>query len=413
MDRPATAGASRKRLLIVGPLVILSIVWISFAFFRLSAAEASVSRERLIIGTVERGEFVRDVTATGRVVAAISPTLYSTAAGTVTFEVKSGTSVEKDQVLAVIDSPEIGNLLQQEESVLQHLKIDDGRELIQSKIKQLQNAKTIDLAKIRLAAADREKRRAESAWERKAINAIDFEKAHDELENAALEYEHAKADAGLSKESMSFEIRTRALAVERQQLRVDNLKREVDELSVRSPVDGVVGNLLVDQKATVAENQAVLSVVDLTVFEVEIRIAESFADDLTIGMITENRIDGKMWEGRLVAISPEIVNNQVICRVSFSGERPESLRANQRVSTRVVLERRDDVLMLKRGQFVSETGGRIAYKIRDGIAYRTALGIGARSISHIEILEGAAEGEQIIVSSIAAFKNSETVLITQ
>ncbi|MFT5521662.1 MAG: HlyD family secretion protein [Enterobacterales bacterium] len=77
-----------------------------------------------------------------------------------------------------------------------------------------------------------------------------------------------------------------------------------------------------------------------------------------------------------------------------------------------MMEERDDVLMLRRGQFVSETGGRIAYKIDEDIAYRTALEVGARSLSHIEILQGAEVGDQIILSSLASFGESDTVLIT-
>ena len=411
---PSTAKNVNRTRLVIGISVVLVIIFlISFIFNRWSSAEAVISHDRLIIAKVERGKFIRDISANGQVVAAISPTLYSTATGTVTFNVNSGARVVKDQILAVIDSPETRNLLEQEEATLQSLEIDYEREQIQSKIQQLQNSKTIDLAKVSLTSANREMRRAEAAWKQKNISAIDHEKAQDELENAELEFNHAKADAQLNNESLNFEVRTSALLVERQKLQVANLKREVDELSIRSPVNGIVGNLLIDQKSNVSENQAILSVVDLTVFEVEIQVAESYADELNIGMVTEIRIDGKLWNGQLVAISPEIINNQVTGRVSFIENKPTSLRSNQRVSTRIILEERENVLMLRRGQFVSETGGKIAYKVDNDIAYRSPLMIGAKSISHIEILEGAVEGEQIIISSIASFNDSETVLITQ
>ena len=413
MQQPKGQAANRTRLLIVIPLSLMLIYALITIFNRLGLAEAAISRERLIIATVERGKFVRDISATGQVVAAISPTLYSTATGTVTFKVKSGTQVDVGQVLAIIDSPETRNLLQQEEATFEALTTEFDREQIQSKIQQLQNSKTIDLTKIRLTAAKREMRRAEAAWKQKNISAIDYEKAQDDLENAELEFKHAQADALLDDERLEFEVRTKSLQVERQKLQVANLSREVDELSIRSPVNGIVGNLLIDQKSNVAANTAVLSVVDLTIFEVEIQIAESYADELGIGMETEIRIDGQLWNGQLVAISPEIINNQVTGRVSFIGDKPTSLRANQRASTRILLEERDDVLMLRRGQFVSETGGKIAYRIRDDIAYRSQLEIGSRSITHIEILSGAEQDEQFIISSLVSFKDSETVLITE
>ena len=412
MDNEEAIKGKRTKIIIAISATLVVFLLLVNTFSRWNKAEAAISRDRIIIGTVERGNFVRDISANGQVVAAISPTLYSTGTGTVTFNVKSGTQVTEQQILAVIDSPETRNLLEQERSTLQSLEIEYERERIQSKIQQLQNSKTIDLAKVRLTAAERELRRSKAAWQQKNISAIDYEKSQDDLENAKLEYTHANADAKLSNESLDFEVRTRALLVDRQKLQVANQQRKVDDLSIRSPVNGIVGNLLIDQKSNVSGNQAILSVVDLTKFEIEIQIAESYADDISIGMHTEIRIDGQLLQGQLISISPEIINNQVTSRVSFIGVSPTNLRANQRVAARIIMEERDDVLMLRRGQFVSETGGRIAYKIDEDIAYRTALEVGARSLSHIEILQGAEVGDQIILSSLASFGESDTVLIT-
>jgi HlyD family secretion protein len=87
---------------IVGALVLLVPPLLN----SLSAAR-SVSRERLSIATVERGDFTRDIAAEGRVVAAVSPTLYAPAAGSVHFVVQAGHAVEKGQVLGHVDSPEL------------------------------------------------------------------------------------------------------------------------------------------------------------------------------------------------------------------------------------------------------------------------------------------------------------------
>ena len=51
------------------------------------SAEASVSADRVRTALVNRGDLVRDLNVQGRVVAAVSPTLYSPATGTVTLAV--------------------------------------------------------------------------------------------------------------------------------------------------------------------------------------------------------------------------------------------------------------------------------------------------------------------------------------
>jgi biotin carboxyl carrier protein len=71
----------------------------------LASTAKSVDRSQLTIATVTRGTFTREVAADGQVIAAVSPTLYSTATGTVTLKVHAGDAVSKGETMAVLDSP--------------------------------------------------------------------------------------------------------------------------------------------------------------------------------------------------------------------------------------------------------------------------------------------------------------------
>lgn len=403
-----------RKLLIASCVLLVAIVigWLSVPIVqRWSQAQISVDAGRLRMSEVLRGDFVRDVSVQGRVVAAVSPTLYATQNGTITFEVESGDSVHGGEVLARIESPELENRLLQEQSRLSSLEIELQRQRITTRQQQLENQKSQDSAAISLKAARRELTRAERAYEQGAITEVDYEKARDDLETAELLHNHSLMDTELDNERLEFELQTTRLAREQQQLLVDDLARQVNELVIESPVSGIVGNLLVDQKTNVARNQPVLSVVDLTAFEVEIQIPESYADDLAIGMQAEVRAGSDVQKATLVAVSPEIIDNQVTGRVRFSGEPPLGLRQNQRLTTRILLEEKFNVVMVQRGQFIDSGNGRVAYVLEDGIAYRRPILIGATSLSHVEILEGLQPGDRIVISSTEIFNSAETVLV--
>lgn len=373
----------------------------------------TVPLERLRIAEVTRGDLVRDVSVQGRVVAAVSPTLYAPAPGTITLEVEAGSAVTVGQVLATIDSPELDNELQQALSTLQQQSVELDRQRIESRQLALEKRKAADLAKVALIAAEREKRRADRAKEKSVIPEADYEKAQDDLQNAELAHQHAIADADLFDERLAFELRAGELALQRQQLWVDELQRQVDGLSLRSPVDGIVGDLLVDQKAAVSRDMPVMAVVDLTRFEIDAQIPESYADDLALGMPAEVNVGGSLYAGQLVAVSPEIVANQVSTRIRFAADQPPNLRQNQRLMTRVLIEERPDVLMLQRGQFLDSGGGRIAYVLDgEGLAHRRSITIGARSLSNVQIESGLDEGESVVISSIEPFAGADTVLVT-
>jgi HlyD family secretion protein len=72
-----------------------------------SATEHTVARERLRFATVTEGPFVRDVSAQGTVVAAVSPTLFAVAPGNISYAVRAGDTVKTGQVLGTLASPSL------------------------------------------------------------------------------------------------------------------------------------------------------------------------------------------------------------------------------------------------------------------------------------------------------------------
>lgn len=395
-------------------LVVITLIWMALpSFQRWSSASVTVPLERIRIASVVRADLVRDVSVQGRVVAAVSPTLYATAPGRITLLVEAGANVEKGEILATIDSPELASRLRQVQATLDQQSMELERQRIESRQSALDKRKAADLADVELVAAKREKRRADAAHERRVISIIDFEKAQDDLRKAELAHQHAVADADLFAERLAFEIKASELSRDRQQIIVADLQRQVDDLSISSPVSGIVGDLLVSQRAAVSRDTPVMAVVDLSQFVIDALVPESYADDLAIGMHAEILVAGKVYAGQLVAVSPEIVANQVRSRIRFSDEMPGNIRQNQRLTTRILLEERPAVLTLQRGQFLESGGGRIAYLVHDeGFAERREIKIGGRSLSAVEIESGLEEGDNVIISSIEQFGGADRIYIS-
>ena len=405
----------RRRILAgaTAVIIIASLLFLAPWAERWATATISVPFDRIRTATVTRGDLVSDVSVQGRVVAAVSPTLYATESGSITLHVEAGAQVVAGQVLATVASPDLASALQQAESALEQRRMELERQRIESKQQALEKRKAADLADVALVAARREKRRADDAHERGVIPDIDFEKAQDELRNAELAYEHAVADADLFDERLAFELRASEYDVGRQELVVEDLRRQLDQLSIKSPVDGIVGDLLVDQKAAVSRDMPVMAVVDLSRFEIDAQIPESYADDLAVGMQVEILVAGEAYPGRLVAVSPEIVGSQVASRIRFESDMPANLRQNQRLTTRILLAEHPDVLLVQRGQFLDSGSGRIAYVVtEDRVARRRQIETGARSLGAVEVLSGLEPGETIVISNLDPFRGADTVLLT-
>ena len=401
----------RQRWLLGGALGVALLLATSWLVSGWAAGSSSFDADSVRIATVARGDLVRDITAEGRVIAANSPTLYAVAGGTVDLAVVAGDAVKQGDVLATIDSPELRSRLAQEEATLAGLQAEAGRAALDAQVARSAARQALDQAEIDRQAAARDLERNRRAFAGGAIAQVDVARAEDALKGAELGVEHARRAYALQGEGAGLETRNRQLLADRQRAVVAELQRQVDALTIRSPFDGQVGQVLVDQRANVAANAPVLGVVDLGEFEVETRVPESFARDLAIGMPAQLTGGGNTYPAEVSAVSPEVVNGEVTARLRFTGDAPPALRQNQRLGVRVLLDTRENVLMVERGPFLEQGGGRFAYVMDGSTAVRTPVQAGATSLGAVEIVSGASEGDRIVVSGSDQFGNADRVKI--
>ena len=414
---PVRASAARRRLrdprLVAaasGAVLLGVAAWVALGW---SSGGRSHDASRLRIAEVVRGDLVRDLSADGRVIAANSPTLYAIAGGTVALRVVAGDAVSAGQELAVIDSPELRSRLVQEESTLASLQGEASRAVLDARLTRSDAQKLLDQALIDRVAAERDVERYKRAFEGGAVSRNDYDRALDGLKKAEVGVAAARQDFALQGQGAGIDAGNKRLLAERQQAVVDELRRQVDALTLRAPFDGQVGQVQVAQGTSVAANGPVLGVVDLSQFEVEIKVPESFARDLGIGMPAEVTSAGRQWPAEIAAVSPEVVNGEVNARLRFpEGGQPPGLRQNQRLSARIVLDTREDVLMVERGPFLEQEGGRFAYVVEGGSAQRRPIQAGASSLSAVEIVSGLQAGERIVVSGSDQFQQADRVRIS-
>jgi HlyD family secretion protein len=390
-----------------GIILALLLGWLVRAW---SNSNHIIAADRLRIVTVASGHFVRDVAAQGTVIAAVNPTLFAIARGTISYSVQAGDTVIKGQVLATIESPELNNEYQREQATLDSLNAALSRQEVEIRRQLLTSKQQADLAQVAITAAERELKRAQWAWDQRAMSERDYRRAIDDVATAKLNFEHARDTAGLERDSVVLDLKTRTLDRNRQSLVVENLKRRVAELNVRSPVNGMVANLGQAEKARIAESAPVVTVVDLTAFELEFQVAETYARDIKSGMTAEITLNGRIQPGIVTAISPEVRQSQVTGRVRFSGGQPPGLRQNERASVRIVLDERDHVMRFEHGPVIDE-GTHAVYVVRGDHAVRTPVQLGAASVSEIEVLHGLAAGDRVIVSDARDFNDAPDLLI--
>jgi HlyD family secretion protein len=390
-----------KRYLLIAAFVISAIAsaWLLAPWLR---AGAGVSSNTLRFAEVSAGVFVADTSGYAQVVAARAPMLYAVAEGSVRYQVEPGQSVQQGDVLALIDSPALQANLAQEQSAMDAAVAEADRQRVANQRALLEKQRSRDQAVIAETAALREQQRAERAYALQAISEVDFLRAKDALAAARITVQHANRDMSLEQQSLALELNNRISLVARQRSIVEALQTQVAALSIRAPFAGVVGNRAAAERAQLGKDAAVISVVDLGEFELDLSVGEIYSPLLRTGLQANIERDGKNYAGIVRSVSPEVINGQISLRVRFQDGKPKDLKQNQRLLTRIEFERRERALSMPRGAYLDELNGKSIWLRRERVLQRVPIEIGAIGAERVEVLNGLKAGDVVVVSSVEA-----------
>ncbi|MEM7362619.1 MAG: HlyD family efflux transporter periplasmic adaptor subunit [Pseudomonadota bacterium] len=375
-------------------------------------ADNFFDRSKARTAVVDRGHYERSISVEGNVVAMFAPTLYAEANGVVSLLVEEGDTVIGGQSLASVDNPELVNQLKREVAALrlQEVELETLRNQLEQQ--ELETRQALDLIQINLDAEQRELERRTVIVGEGAIALNEFEKNKDRVHSLEVQVKNTTTQLGLTRANNALAIRTKSLTIDQQALVVEDLERKVALLTLTSPVNGTVGEIMVKERDTVQADQPMINVVDLSSYEVEVLIPETYAESLDVGLTVQVVYRNQNHEARLASISPQVRDGSVSGRVVFAGESPAGLRQNLRLNNKIILETKDDVIKVKRGPFVESHGGRGVYVLDGDIAQYRRIQLGSIGISEVEVISGLTKGEQVIISDTSELMGSDRVLIT-
>lgn len=182
------------------------------------------------------------------------------------------------------------------------------------------------------------------------------------------------------------------------------------QVTLRAPAGGVVLARHRESESVVAPGEPILEIGDLSDLEV---IADYLSTDaVRIQPGTPVRIERwggpaallgrvrRVEPGGFIKISALGVEEQrvwVVVDLESPPDQRAGLGDGYRVETRVVLVDRNDVLTVPTGALVRAGGDWSVFVVEDGIAHQRSVTIGDRAPFDAEVLEGLAEGDQVVL----------------
>ena len=415
MDRELTKherNSLRRRKLL--PYIIGGGVLAAGLVSLFIASRASVSREDLMIATVDTGTIETTVTGSGAVVPAFEEIINSPINSRI-MEVycKAGDSVDIDTPLLRLDlqstENELNKLKDQIEIKnyeLQQQKVNNSTRVsdlaMQVKVKEMAvNRLEVELRNERYldslgsGTGDRV-RQAELAYN---TGRLELEQMRQQLVN-----ERKVTDAGLNVKNLDINIARKNLG---------EMSRTLDDAQIKAPRKATLTfiNDQIGQKVSEGEKIAIIS--DLSHFKVDGEIADAYGDRVRVGSKAVVRVGRKeRMDGTVSNVTPLSRNGVISFTVRLDNDADSRLRSGLRTDIYIMCDVMEDVRRIKNGSYYTGPGTYELFVFNgDNELVRRSVRLGDSNFEFVEVVDGLKEGDRVVVSDMKRFINSSSVKV--
>lgn len=397
----AIRGQSPKKKRIEAVLAVAAAVCLAV---RCTAGGSTLSQVPSM--ALAKGDVVSSLSLTGPVSGTDSADVVSNLHSEVLeIRVKEGDTVEKGQVLAVIDRTDA----QKEVDVAQNaydLAVSEYNE-------SLRDTKIgYEKAKQDYSTASLNYERNKTLFEAGAISSAEFEAVGNALSDARRAVEGYRMENRQAVPDESYELKVKAA-----QFELDQKKRDLEDTEVKSPISGTVVrvNSKVGQFADKPEDEKPMFIIEnLAQLEMELQISEYSVGDVSVGLpvdITADILNGKTVTGTITSISPTgeektgSASTERVVPATVSIDKADSgLIAGITARASIVTERAEDVFKVPSSAVrTGEDGSRQIAVLKEGtgIVHFVSVDTGVESDLETEIIpigEELTEGMTLLLT---------------
>lgn len=407
MDAPIAARRFHWRALAAA---ILAGGAIAMAGYSAWPRGLEMARADVHIATAEVGAFRDDLVVRAQAVSLTSVMLDSTESGRVEEVIaRDGLVVTKGELLFRLSNPQrhLDLLARQSEHAQQISNLSGMRVALETS--RADHQRRISELSYEAAQAGKHQERAAELAAKGFLSPAQAEEAADRLAQQrhllAEANDAARTDLAIKQDV----VRQMQKAIEGLETGLDLVSSTVNALAVRAPVAGRLTDFRLQVGETVRPDQRIGRIDDPARFKLTAQVDEFYLRRVAIGHRGNVEVDGRGYAVDVSRVFPQIKDGRFVVELVFADAQPDSLRPGQSADTRITLGAASQGLLLPNGAFVNDSGGAYAYVVAsDGrSATRRPIRLGRRSNSQVEVLDGVAAGERVIVSSVAAFGKSE------
>lgn len=399
---PLAAG-----LAIVVALTLIALVLLNRA--------PGIDGERLWYGSVQRGELVREVAASGVLAAPRIRAVTNRNAGVVEeVLVLPGDRVGPDDPLLVMSSPDLEEELASARWDLAALEAEEAVQQVEDQNRQLDILAQLAQAEAEYTGALIELRAQEELEQAQVFSALEVERSRLKVEQLKRRLESEQARMESAPELLAAQEDAARARLARQRDKVTHLEQLIEFLHVPAGTAGIIQEVNVQEGERLTAGELVARIVDPDHLIARLSVPERQAAAVFPGLPVRLESGRDIIEGEVIRVDPTARNRHIEIDVALTSDPLPPLRPDQSISGRIELERLDDVVYLPRPAAARDEGQEITLFRVDDLqrrAERVTVTIGRLSAREAEVVSGLEPGDRVILAEMGDHDNHDILRI--
>lgn len=414
IERPDLKKRKRHRQILWSVIGLVVLAAITVTVMRLKPAAPTVDRNTVWTDTVKRGNMIRQVRGLGTLVPREDRirSIPAETEGTVVriFELP-GAMVHPNTVIMQLTNPQLAQESQDASLQLHEAEADYHNTQVSLESSMMDRRATAADIHAQYEQAQLQARTDKALYKLGVISGLSYNDSQGKADALTTREDIQKKQISINEKALQTQLAVQKAKVEQARSLAQLKQREVDALTVRAGIDGVLVDMPLQVGQHVPVGTELAQIIQPDQLKAQLQIAETQAHDVQIGQSAEVDTHNGVVAGTVTRINPSVVNGTVTVDVKFDGPLPPGSRPALSVDGTIDLQKLNDVLYVGRPAFGNENSTISLFKLdRDGkYATRVPVKVGRASVNEIQILSGLKEGDTVILSDMSRWDNVDRI----
>lgn len=403
-----------KKIAIIGGAILI-IALITFVLISSTGkSKLNVEKERISISEVKKGNFQENIPVNGVVLPIKTIYLDAMEGGRVEERfVEDGKMMEKGEPIIRLSNTDLElSLVNQETSVynlLTQMQISQNAAR-QNTINRRNNLTDVEN---QFVEAKRLYKLNEKLYKKGAVGKQDFLESKNNYNYQKEKLNLARQVLAQDSTAVNQEARQAKESYERTRKALQLMRKKVEDLVVRAPIDGQLTALDAEIGQSKSKGERLGQIDVVSAYKVRAEIDEHYISRIFNGQRGEFNFNGKKFQLEIKKVYTQVSNGRFQVDMHFLEEAPDNIRRGQSLQIKLALSQEKEAVLVSKGGFFQQTGGNWIFKIsEDGeSAYRTPIQLGSQNTEYYEVLGGIEPGDKVITSSYSNFGEIEELVL--